>query len=379
MSINQKTVHKIENYTAEVLDSLSNLEVVEFKLSDISIDNGFYLNGYKFSEKALKNVLYNLRIKKNFVDFSKKMEPNDWDDVSEKIKKAGGNVSMYAKIDTSGLHKSGIIETYEKNEKKKHADSVDIKKKIDFINQSLLETKKQYDLKEIYYENEKSLFHLDLIETDSSINPFGSDLDIWKKGSAFTFNGLQFLYAPSLDRLSCSNGARVNQKAFSTNVSKTSFNDFNINKVIKSAIVDENDDIRELLVTAVMHLKENNISIEEFYQFRNFFRSNKEKEERYDSLVRKFFDEEPFYSAYNTDVTKKSMKWRSSADAGINAYDFLNMLTYISSHPKESGIDQEDRLDLQIRSSNFLFKKSLDLEEIAGRVKVNYPKIAVMN
>jgi hypothetical protein len=54
------------------------------------------------------------------------------------------------------------------------------------------------------------------------------------------------------------------------------------------------------------------------------------------------------------------------------------MLTWIASHPDKVSVDVEDRLDLQISASNLLFKPSLDLEDIATNVNIEYPRLAAM-
>jgi hypothetical protein len=55
------------------------------------------------------------------------------------------------------------------------------------------------------------------------------------------------------------------------------------------------------------------------------------------------------------------------------------MLTWIASHPGEVRVDSQDRTNLQIAASSLLFKKELDLEDIATSVQVDYPRIAAMN
>jgi len=93
----------------------------------------------------------------------------------------------------------------------------------------------------------------------------------------------------------------------------------------------------------------------------------------------KFFNETPFYKAYGVNLEEKSKKWKSTANTGINAYDFFNMLTWIASHPEEVKMDKTDRINLQIQSSNLLFKNQLDLEDVATNVVVEYPRLVSMN
>jgi hypothetical protein len=132
------------------------------------------------------------------------------------------------------------------------------------------------------------------------------------------------------------------------------------------------------LQQSVQHLKDNNVSLSEFYYYRNFF-ENRNGEEIYTGLIEKYFNDRPFYQGYGLNIAEKSRKWKSTADSGINAYNFFNMLTWIASHPKEVRMDREDRVQLQIQASNLLFKRELDLEDIATSAKINYPILSAMN
>jgi len=42
-------------------------------------------------------------------------------------------------------------------------------------------------------------------------------------------------------------------------------------------------------------------------------------------------------------------------------------------------MDRSDRTDLQIVASNLLFKKELDLEDVATPTKVSYPRLVEMH
>jgi hypothetical protein len=42
-------------------------------------------------------------------------------------------------------------------------------------------------------------------------------------------------------------------------------------------------------------------------------------------------------------------------------------------------MDRNDRVQLQINASNLLFKKELDLEDIATSANIVYPRLAAMN
>ena len=115
----------------------------------------------------------------------------------------------------------------------------------------------------------------------------------------------------------------------------------------------------------------------EFYDFRRWFESRNENE-RYEKIIMNYFDDAPFFKAYGVDITQKSRKWKTTANTGINAYDFFNLLTYVASHPEKIMMDRSDRTDLQIVASNLLFKKELDLEDVATPTKVIYPRLVEM-
>jgi hypothetical protein len=197
-------------------------------------------------------------------------------------------------------------------------------------------------------------------------------------GDRFEFNSLKFDYAPFLERLSCSNGNTALEYGFGADISHAKFNDRRLESVIQKALSVKNETVPLILQQSVSHLQKNNVSMAEFYQYRKFF-ENLNDDGIYTGLINNFFDDKPFYQSYGVDINGKSNKWKSTANTGINAYDFFNMITYIASHPKEVRMDRDHRTQLQINASNLLFKKELDLEDIATSVKIDYPRLAAMN
>ena len=176
----------------------------------------------------------------------------------------------------------------------------------------------------------------------------------------------------------CTNGNTANQFGFGADISKNTFNNKKIQSVIEKSIKFHSETMPATLEQAVQHLKGNNISIKEFYQFREFF-SSRNEEGVYDRLLLDYFDDKPFFKGYGMDIASKSRKWKSTADSGINAYDYFNALTYLASHPDDVKLIKDHRAALQIEASNLLFKKELDLEDIATGVKIDYPRLIIMN
>jgi hypothetical protein len=50
----------------------------------------------------------------------------------------------------------------------------------------------------------------------------------------------------------------------------------------------------------------------------------------------------------------------------------------LASHPEKVMMDKDDRLQLQINASNLLFKKELDMEDIATSANVDYARLETM-
>jgi hypothetical protein len=89
------------------------------------IFGSYKADGIRFATlkgKALTNVLSHLRVKKNFVDLSHKMSPEDWRQVSHKLKNAEGEQKMYARSIKDDQGNTEIVETFAHNPRKKRPD-----------------------------------------------------------------------------------------------------------------------------------------------------------------------------------------------------------------------------------------------------------------
>lgn len=376
---NQKVIQQIQEESAKILQDMSNFSIREFRLGELKIENGVYLDETKLSGNALKNVLNALRVRPNFTDLERKMSPEDWNTVSKRLQKVEANHTMYAKMTPSTvLGKNEIISVFNHNDNKKKEDNRDAEQYLNWITDSLAATDKEYSLKNIEVDKSRGLINLTLLDNHSDVDMFGTGLDIWKLGERFTFGGVQFNYAPFFERLVCSNGNTARQLGFQSNITQTKYNNQRIQNVIEKALIHTTDSLPQQLQHAVQHLQENNISLSEFYHFRRWF-ERKNDSGQYEKIINTFFDDAPFYKAYGLDITKQSSKWKSTANSGISAYDFFNMLTYMASHPEKVMMGQQDRLDLQIDASNLLFKQQLDLEDVASPVKIEYPRLIEMN
>lgn len=370
---NQLVINEILLKSQEALSSMKERTFTEFLLKDLDFENGINLRGIPLRGQAIAKVLNTIKVKKNFTDMVNKMSPEDWSQVSYKLKQAEGDIKMHGAITQEGENRE-ITWAYNVNENKKRADDqVNYENYFNWLTESLGETEKIYSLNDFHYNTKDDVFNLTLLEQDSDMDVFGTGLDIWKTGQRFTFSGLYYNYAPFFERLICSNGNVARQYGKSSDISKHRYNNVKIEESIRKSIIQHNSEIPILLSNAVNHLKNNTISLAEFYSYKNFFDSRNENG-KYDKILSQYFDEKPFYQAYGVNIKEKSRKWKSTANSGINGYTFFNTLTYLASHPDEVKMDHNDRLKLQIDASNLIFKKEMDLEDIATSVNVNYPK-----
>lgn len=379
MSNNTETINAIQQQSSAVLEMLADRQIRSFKIKDLNFDNGVYLNDMPLRGRALKTVLSMLKVRTGFVDYSTKMTLDDWKTVSRKITAAEGDTAMFAKItkDDKGISDE-VTEVFVQNDRKKHVDDASYRQYMNWITDSLANSDTSYSLKNFHFDPRQETMELILLNNDRQVDVFGTDTDVWKLGDRFIFNSLKFDYAPFFERLVCSNGNTATEYGFGAYISQAKFNNNKIKNVIERSILHGSEAMPQQLQKSVQHLKDNNVSLAEFYNYRRFFES-RNSEGSYGAILENFFNDELFYKNYGVNIAEKSYKWKSTANSGINAYDFFNMLTWIASHPEKVRVSSKDRTDLQIQASHLLFKNQLDLEDVATSVNFVYPRLAVMN
>lgn len=373
---NLETIQEIREKTETILNKVENETLQEdFKLGDISItDEKIYLNSKELEGKAKRKILNILKVKKNFSDYAKSMSETDWRSVSHKLKSTQGDTPLIAQFDDNGK----ITNILSKNVNKKKPDNLRLRSYIDMTCEALAETENQYRLDDLIFMPENHRFDVTLLNPSIDIDIFKNGNDIWHGGQSLTFNEVGFRTNPFFERLVCSNGMRAKDYGFVASVHQSKFNIAKIADEIRKAINIDGQYYMDMIISASNHLSKNQTSIAEFESFKQFFVKRMEENPSYYKIIDKFFNDKPFYKSYGINIAEKSRKWKSTANSGVNAYDFFNMLTWIASHEKESGILSKDAIDLQLATSNYLFKKEMDLEDIASHVNVEYPRIIEM-
>lgn len=372
---NQEAISKIRNFANPIIQERAGTDVQEFSLEDLSVDDGLRLKNSKLEKNALNFILNTLRVKPKFLDYQDKLSDDEWKQIATKLKKARGNTSFYGNVAKTEDNKNVIVSLQNKNEKKKSSDSLTkINDTIDLIEDALSKTDINFGLSSINFRKENNQFLIDLVNADETFAPLPNDE--WKKGESFVFNSVSFKRFPMFERMVCTNGMYAKQHGFSSFISQNRFNEVNIKKQINKALVMQNDDALKHVEQAIQRLKNFNVSVHEFLNWKKWF-LRKDKD-LYKNIVEKYFNEAPLFAAYKKNINEMPKNWQSTADTNINAYNFLNLLTWIASHEKESNIKSDDILSLKIDSSNFLFKKNFDLENVAEKVEVEYPILPEM-
>jgi len=374
---NKDTIIKINEAAENILTKIENDSFKEeFSIKDLKFTgDSMSLNGTDLSGHAAKKVCNLLKIKSDFGKYSKSMTETEWNQIASKLKELQGDKTIIAQFKNEGKHV--ISNIFTKNPKKKHDDGHGLRSYFDMITGSLGDSSIAYDFNGLDFSEKTQTFDLSLLDRNVKIDTLNNGQDIWNGGTSFTFNPVAFKSSPFFERLICTNGMRSTKHGFGANIQQSKYNINKIASTIGDAIKNGTANLNEMISASAQHLLTNNISLREFYQFRNIFLAN-EDNPSYLKLATKFFDDSPIYKAYGMNLAEKSNKWKSTANTGINAYDFFNLITWIASHQKQTGITDEESRSLQIKASELFFKDNLDLEDIATPVTIDYPRIHEM-
>jgi hypothetical protein len=360
MTSTAETIHQLKSFRKEVNLKMADRENVTFNISDIEIENDKMLIGDAvLSEGATKKVLGRLRVKNNFLELSKSMAHTDWNLVKDKLKRASGSQIVH------GRKLGGTVPTIDDiyMAAPKTTGIMEIDSIFHEVIDSVISTSKNVSLKSTCFLEDKDEVIVTLLENDKLVDIFGNEEDMWKIGKRIVWNGMNFSVSPFYERLVCTNGNTAPQYGFKANISNNKFNIGKIQKILEKEIIMESDSLDEYLIEATNHLKSTNVSVKEFLKFKNMF-----NEDEHTAIIKKWLDDSKINKAYGCIASEMPSIWQITADSGRNAYDFFNDLTYIASHPDDVKLTDRERVDLQIKASDLLFKKELDLETVAPKI-----------
>jgi len=371
---NRKAIQEIQDW-ADTVEQAHPVQrdIVEFNLKDMLIDgNTFKVEDMTLTEEAMKKILGLMNCKPEFIDYAVTMEKGDFAETMENIKKATGDCNLYGAIITNPDFTYSISDIYNKNNFKKKLD--DMTSPIHVIKNlcdNLAVSDFEWKVKEKHYEPKTNIYEIRLENVSNPIEALPNDF--WTQGHVFRFNSTEFKQAPYFERQVCTNGMTKPTMGFGTNISKSSFNNDKLNNVIKYCLTEINHDVEDMICKMAQKAKETNVSLNEFYDFRNFYEKNECKE-----IVEKYFNDAPFYKAWGQAIEEKSKKWQKTADTKISAYDFINLQTYLCSHLDQSKLTEELAQAMKIKVANFFCKGDYDLNDFAENVQVDFPHFKEM-
>lgn len=366
-----ETIEKLKKFRTDVNTKMLTRDITSFNVGSIDIaGEKMMVGGEELSETAVKKILGHLRVKNNFLGLGKKMIPSDWDTVKDKLKTASFNQVVHARKVTESDGSKKIDDIY--MAAPKTTGVLEIDAIFDEVIDSIVSTGKDISIKQASFLEDKDEVALTLLEHDEEVDIFSDGTDLWKVGKQIVWNGMTFSIAPFFERLVCTNGNTAKQFGFKANISNNKFNMGKIQSILEKEITLQSDSMDKYLIDAANHMKYTNISVREFLAYKNIF-----NERSHEPILKKWFDESYLNRSYGVIVADMPGQWQSTADSGKNAYDFFNTITYISSHPAEAALTERERLNLQIKASDLLFRKAFDLEQLAP--KIDWLKIKEKN
>lgn len=371
---NKEVIEKINDFVDNIeQDSPSRRDIVSFNLEDIVINDNFEVNGMVLTLNATNSVLGLLNTKPEFKEFQSLMDTKDWNIVSKTLKNAKGDINIYGSLIQQDDGSHIIHSIFPKNTKKKRPDDfTNSKAIISNIIETLSTSSIDWQLKSIVFNKEDSMFNLSLLNDNFPVDVLKDDT--WKFGQTLRFNSTQFENIPFYERLICTNDMSQTHNIFRSNITKSSFTNTKLQTAINNALNGIYDEAAQYLTQLVSHAKNNTISLKEFYYYRKFF-----KKKGYNEILDKYFIEAPFYKAWGENVAEKDDMWKSTANTHINAYDFINLNTWLASHIDISHMNAKDAAELQIKIAHLFTKTQFDTEKIANTVDVDFPHFVEMD
>lgn len=353
-----QTIEDLKQFRIDVHEKMLTREVISFNVGSIQIDSEkMSVNNEELSESAIKKVLGHLRVKNNFLDLGKKMSSSDWGLVKDKLKSATFDQTVHArKITENGVVK--IDDIY--MAAPKTTGILEIDSIFNELVDSIVSTGKDLSITSKYFLEDKDEVCVTLLEHDQEIDIIGNGSDMWKIGKQIVWNGMNFSISPFFERLVCTNGNTAKQFGFKANISNNKFNIGKIKSVMEKEITLQSESLDKYLIDATNNLRSTNVSVREYLKYKNMF-----NETNHEAIIKRWLDDSYLNRAYGVVVADQPTQWQQNADSGKNAYDFFNDLTYIAAHPKEANITDRERMEIQIKSSDLLFQKSFDLENVA--------------
>ncbi len=374
---NAGLVDEINSRAQDALAELEERDVRPFTVAAVELDtSGALHNDVPFTRAATRSFLSVLRVKEDFPRLGEAVEKQKWAQALRVIQDCRRDQELFALYGKEPSGELAVQEVYPRNPKHA-ATALQHRSVLAAITGALRDSNREFSLKEMSFNAKTSAFGLTLLDA-AGVNV--GQGDVWRPGAQFAFSDMTFDHMPFFERLSCSNGMATRQHGFRSRVDQRRHNITKAAEVVRHSLVEGDDAMVDLVRGAVGALRVRNASIAELEWMRAAFKKAlKEDEELFQRLDARYFDDSHLYRAYGTALEDCSLRWKQSADSGVVAYDLFNLMTWLASHPRETGVDEgRPALDIRIAAANLLFKMPLDLQDVAPRVDVPQHRIPEM-
>lgn len=369
---NQQVSEQIESFLSDKSFKSSAVTYTNFAINDVDIeDNKILINNKPLTSSAQGKLLSEMRLKSNFFDAASEMPEEEFTRVITSIKDFN-NSHLVCKYESDGTVIADIIKVKEGNEE----NGILLSDLRNSLLNAVENTSIVYDIKNMGLTDSK--FNITLLDETNVIDMFGNGTDIWKNGVELSFDKYNFNITPFYERLSCENGMKVVKHGKKKNISSANYNRDSITALINRFVMGGTDHLNNTIYNQCEKMKRSTISVREFMIFRKLFESiNKDGD--FESYLHKYFNTNYFTDAYGVDVADMSDKWLSTADTGINVYDFFNMCTWLMSHDEAVKTEDKLRKKFEIQTSNLFFKNAYDMTDVAIKLKEPvYPVLSEM-
>ena len=369
--MNTNCIESVENLREKVKSQSKNSDIVSFRLGDIDFSGGkLSVNNNSISKKSLAKICKSMRVYDNFLDYQKSMTTDEWINLQQKLIELNSNVTFWGKrihnFNTNEI--SQVYSREELNEQQTNIVHINYDQYFDMIVDALEITNYEFSPKNINFDYKNEQVFLQFLDKHNNVDIFGNSNDIWKRGLDITFDLLKFQGSPFFERLICTNGMTAQSYGFQANIQQKQWNLPQIQKEINRLIVGKPNEQDSMIIEQANLLSNNTLSVKEFYDFKDFFKTKNNEDGKYNHIIGTVFNESDIINAYKLDPKEKSKKWQSTASSFRNSYDFFNDMTYMASHSDNVRLEPEDARALSIKSSNLFFKKEFDLQDVAPSV-----------
>lgn len=366
---NQALVQELRNKYEQFKLHTPTEDIIRFNKDGITIDShGLFIDGVQVVDKSKTKFLARMKVKENFTDVADHTTDADWETITNILKQELPDTFFYAKLRrTDEQEEIFAIIDFPTSDKSTLLDK-------DVVFESILselgKSSNPYKLFNFTYDHKNNNLILGLVDEGTRFDVFSNDNDKWHGGIQFKLSSTTFTTRHLLERTICANGMTTKENCYQRHINNKNFNIEAVDKAIVHAFSTDNEDVYKKVIHQAEFLNQNEVSIAEFYKFTKPALRLAKKCDMLDE-VEAIFSDDNFFAAYSTDIKKQSDKWKGSATTGINAYKFFNALTYVATHKFGEDYPNE-ATELQLNASNFFFKETMDLNEVAPVMDVPF-------